>query len=160
LLVFGASQKVRPLYEGEAVLLTDAAAAGFLKEFSRALAQPEAPGLDELFNKHLTGMARYYRGRTSIEALRFERARWTTFTLSLVEPTAAPVRLPGGRWRLEPAFTLQARRTEAATPEPPVPLRFTFDLAHVDGRWRIVGYWSHGNANVTLQPDGTASRSS
>jgi len=63
-------------------------------------------------------------------------------------PLAAPAQMPGGRWRLEPVFIVQAQRPDFATQELPGPLHFTFDLAHVDGRWRIVGYWSHGVKKV------------
>ena len=144
LFLVDAHVKVRPFYVAAPATLTPSDATAFLEEFSRTLAQPEAPGLEELFNERLTGARRFYHRRTSIDVLRTERARWKSFTLSLAEPPAAPTRMPGGRWRLEPTFSLLAQRAHPATPEPPVPVHFTFDLAHIEGRWRIVGYWFHG----------------
>lgn len=136
------SHEVAPLYSASRKPFSAGEAELFLNDWLPLLDAPASAELEQSFIPLLLAAdARHPAPRGSIiAAMKHERTRWKSFSLSLHQPVEEVTALPGARWRFTAGLRHRGIRNGDRTTETSGPFEWAFELAHIDGAWRVVRF--------------------
>lgn len=127
------------LYTATQAACSTAEASEFLAVLIQALEACDADKLAGLFIRlvatptHQASLSEHV-----VNALLAERGKWDRCAWKVEHPLPAPERRPGARWHLTPTFTVEGTRVGEPDNLETHRVYWTLDIAHIDGRWKIV----------------------